>query len=344
MTHRLAPRAFPRIIELIDVSRLGTATGVLSVLWRFVIEDDHHPDTYVGLSHRDIADELTIGVSKVGSSVRRLIAAGVVECDGLGCGQRPDGYRFRDIASWVGVPWRSKMTAIEAALIVEQWLRPVEVPNPAFARARGRALAPIAPTRVRAVVDPRERALQASKSTVARAPGEALRGRLRPGGVSTSGGANSTVPDDVASEEEQLVDDGLFRRARRAIFGRAIPASGGRRFINGPPKRQLCAAIAAHGIEAVVIAVERVPADTYLVPDFLDALDDVLEGADDELPASIVDERRAKVEQRITALRNQYDVYRRAGVDEDDEQLTVILEQVAECETELEQLRSEGAA
>lgn len=168
---------------------------------------------------------------------------------------------------------------------------------------------------------------------------QAMRSVGGPGGVPTSArGFDSRPPHaagDAGEEERSRVTAGEFERARRAVLARTITASGGRRFINGAPKDRLLELIAAHGIEAVVIGTERVPVETYLVPHFIDALADVLEGDGDEVPAIVADERRANLEQRKRSLLNQREVFQRAGVDEDDTMLADIDQEVADIDRQL---------
>jgi hypothetical protein len=138
--------------------------------------------------------------------------------------------------------------------------------------------------------------------------------------------------------------------AERVVHRRTLPAPGGGRWIEGKSRTAMLDLLRRHGLDAFVAAALRVPlghddrpADH--VPRFLSQVGTILDApADGAATAPEVDERAAKLEQRITALRNQYDVYSRSGVDEDDDLMAVIREQVAECENDLEQLRAEGAA
>jgi hypothetical protein len=341
MPHQLSPDAFPRIVELVDCSRLGTATSAMSVMWRYVIDAGHAPETFVGLSQRELADELGLGVSRAGVVLERLVKLRVLESDESGCGQRPNGYRFRDLAEWE-VPWRGGRTSTEVALAVERWLKPVEVAAPAFARAPVRAQRPTAPARVRAVARAGTRALRPATEQVARTPGaRALRPGF-PGGVPTGRSAIDSVPPHGAAgaEEEVAIAPGDLERARRAVFARVV--QGRRTFLNGEPKRRLERLIADHGVEAVVTGCEKVPPETYLVPHFVEHLVDVLERGSDELPPELADDRRRRLADKLAGLRRQKDLYE--AEDPEMSQLAVIIDDIATCETELAALNAEGAA
>jgi hypothetical protein len=297
-----------------------------------------------------------------------LAAERVIVRDG-GDGDRVFWCEVRaDWRAWRGVPWAHPVEVVRANLALhgQQALRsPWErfIARPMYARcasviarlrARDEALREAAEVASSRGYGPRDdgggggtssRGLHArSRGKLRLVQGRAMSGAGAPGVVPPGVGSTSSPPHgpvDGFAEEEVVVDPRHEAAAKRAVFARTMPAPGGRRFVNGPPLQLLRELLERHGVEAFLAGCVDVPADTYLVPHFLEHLAVALDAPADAAPPVDVDEQRRRLEAKRAGYQQQLAIFETEGVD--DELAASIRAVIGECDDGLRALE-QGAA
>jgi len=339
MAHSLSPLALKKILRMVDTARWGTTTSAFIAVWELIVDAGFHPETFVEISWQDVAGEIGAHRSTAGACLKRLVAEGVLESGRAAEGQTAIGYRFTDIERWEGVRWRGKLTAAEAALIVERYLRPVEVAPPPFARGRVRAQSVFARGRDRAPARGHGRALRASDAGSARGHVRAQnRASDAPDTLLTT--KNNPPPDERIDNPK----GGAPTRREGVLFAGITRITGGQ-YLGDAKWKARVSVIAANeevDVERLVADVEPMARANRSGPSQIVIFYEQAAAA--QLAGETVDDRArelAKIETDLKVYRRKLAVYEAEG---DDELANIARAQVAECENRISTLRAEEGA